>query len=57
MASYAIRNFCGLFSKAPGFFHQPLVVGMTPLHGGAPLLGDEVATGGKNDWLPDLFQR
>jgi hypothetical protein len=44
MASHPISNFCGLFSKAPGFFHQPLVVGMTPLHGGCSTFG-----GGSNN--------
>jgi hypothetical protein len=31
MARFPIRDFCGLFSEAPGLLDQPLVVGMTPL--------------------------
>jgi hypothetical protein len=45
MASHAIRDFCGLLPQAQRFFHQPLVVGMTPLHGGCSTLGKEVTTG------------
>jgi hypothetical protein len=39
MASHAIRDFCGLLSKAQGFFDQPLVVGMT-LHSERSTLGE-----------------
>jgi hypothetical protein len=42
MASYAIRDFCSFLSEALGFFDQPLVVGVTPLHGGT--LGTGVTT-------------
>jgi hypothetical protein len=56
MASHAIRDFCGLLPKAQDFFYQPLVIGITLLHGGSSIL--EGSNGaGKNDWLPDLFQR
>jgi hypothetical protein len=45
MASQAIRDFFGLLSKAASLLDQPLVVGMTPLHGGCSTL--EVTTGRK----------
>jgi hypothetical protein len=50
MASNAIRDLCGLLSKAQGFLDQPLVIGMTLLHGGSSAC--EETTGRKEQLAP-----